>query len=493
MALNPHPFLFLTGGKAMSLFNRSARAQVQPSKDDLVPLLVVARLTVPKLGVAYMFTLLLSVFNRVMINELQIAAAAIGGLYFAYRIMNVFQVMAGRYTDRRPFFGLRRTPMIAFGLMLAALSLVPLPFFALSYSQGNTFAFVLMLLSLLGFGFGFAANGDAHNTLIAELTEGKRNRPAVVATVWLFMIVFTVISGIASSIILQIADTQAGAPPGCTTAECAAIRSQVAIDMMPKFFLAAPLVSLIGLLPIFGLERRLPAEALASAEQRPPLRLGQAYAHIIANPQARVFFFFIVIAIFALFIQDSILEPFGADVFKLAPRQTAQFQPIMGMGTIVAMLVMGIVASKWPIPKRQIADWGLMIAAISFASLFLAATLDLLPALYIGIALLGVGMGVFNVGALSMMMDMTVPGEAGTLMGAWGMAQALANGFAQFAGGVMRDVGIQLTGSHVAAYNFVFLVAIVASFVAMNLMARVNVEQFRRLTREQMVVTMEAA
>lgn len=223
----------------MSLLNRPARAQARSSKDDLVPLLVIARLTVPKLGVAYMFTLLLSVFNRVMINELQIAAAAIGGLYFAYRIMNVFQVMTGRYTDRRPLFGLRRTPMMVFGLMLAALSLVPLPFFALSYSQGNTFAFVLMLLSLMGFGFGFAANGDAHNTLIAELTEGKRNRPAVVATVWLFMIVFTVISGIASSIILQIADTQAGAPPGCTTAECAAIRSQVAIDMMPKFFLAA--------------------------------------------------------------------------------------------------------------------------------------------------------------------------------------------------------------------------------------------------------------
>jgi hypothetical protein len=60
----------------MSLLNRPARAQARSSKDDLVPLLVIARLTVPKLGVAYMFTLLLSVFNRVMINELQIAAAA---------------------------------------------------------------------------------------------------------------------------------------------------------------------------------------------------------------------------------------------------------------------------------------------------------------------------------------------------------------------------------------------------------------------------------
>ncbi len=475
----------------MSLFNRSHQARA--SQADRVPLLVIARLTVPKLGVAYMFTLLLSVFNRVMINELQIAAAAVGILYFAYRIMNVFQVMAGRYTDRRPLFGLRRTPMMVFGLMLAALSLVPLPYFALSYAQGNTFAFVLMLLSLLGFGFGFAANGDAHNTLIAELTEGKRNRPAVAATVWLFQIVFIVISGIASSIILQIADTQAGAPPACTTAECAAIRGQVAVDMMPKFFLAAPVVSLIGSLPVLGLERRLTAAELAAAEQRPPLRMGQAYAHIFTNPQARVFFFFIVTAIFALFVQDSILEPFGADVFRLAPRQTAQFQPIMGMGTIIAMLVMGIVASKWPIPKRRIADWGLLIAALGFALLFLSAMLSLLPALYLGIAVLGVGMGVFNVGALSMMMDMTVPGEAGTLMGAWGMAQALANGFAQFAGGAMRDIGIQLTSSYVAAYNFVFLIAILASFVAMNLMARVNVERFRRLTREQMVMTLETA
>jgi len=38
----------------MSLFNRSHQAQT--SKADRVPLLVIARLTVPKLGVAYMFT-----------------------------------------------------------------------------------------------------------------------------------------------------------------------------------------------------------------------------------------------------------------------------------------------------------------------------------------------------------------------------------------------------------------------------------------------------
>jgi BCD family chlorophyll transporter-like MFS transporter len=472
--------------------SEGARSRVRASTDRL-PMLAIARLTLPKLGVAYLFTLLLSVFNRVMINELQIAAAVIGGLYFAYRLMNIFQVSAGRYADRRAFFGLRRTPVMAFGLMLASLSLVPLPSFAVRYAEGEFIALLFMLLCLIGFGFGFAANGDAHNTLIAEMTEGKKNRPAVVATVWLFQIVFIVISGIASSIILQIADTQAGAPPTCTTAECAAIRSQVAVQMMPKFFLVGPIVSLVGLLSLIGLERRLTPAEIALAEQRPPLRLGEAYARIFTNPQARVFFFFIVIAIFALFVQDSILEPFGADVFKLAPRQTAQFQPIMGVGTILAMLVMGIVASKRPIPKRRIADWGLVVSGTGFALLFVSALAHLLPVMYAGIAILGIGMGVFNVGALSMMMDMTVPGETGSLMGAWGMAQALSNGFAQFAGGAMRDIGIQATGNYAASYGFIFIVAIAMCFIAMNLMARVSVEQFRKLTREQMAMTMEAA
>lgn len=126
-----------------------------------------------------------------------------------------------------------------------------------------------MVASLALFGLGFAMNGDAHNTLIAEQTEGKRNRPAVVATVWLFQIVFIVISGIVSSIVLQIADTQAGAPPSCTTAECAAIRSAVAVRMMPYFFLVGPAIGLLGFLPVLGLEKRVSSEERMRASAQP--------------------------------------------------------------------------------------------------------------------------------------------------------------------------------------------------------------------------------
>jgi hypothetical protein len=73
------------------------------------------------------------------------------------------------------------------------------------------------------------------------------------------------------------------------------------------------------------------------------------------------------------------------------------------------------------------------------------------------------------------------------------MAQALANGLSQFAGGGIRDVGIALTGNYEASYASIFCTSIVLCIVAVNLMARVDVQKFRRMTREQLGLTIEAA
>ena len=102
-------------------------------------------------------------------------------------------------------------------------------------------------------------------------------------------------------------------------------------------------------------------------------------------------------------------------------------------------------------------------------------------------------MGMFNIGALSMMMDMTVPGETGSLMGAWGMSQALANGFSQFVGGGIRDAGIAITGNYSLSYGVIFCVSIALCVLAVMLMSQVDVQKFRRMTREQLGLTMEGA
>lgn len=477
----------------MSAIPNVFKRRSAPTTADRVGALTTLRLMLPKLGVAYLFVMLLSVFNRVMINELKIAATLVGFMYLTYNVMNIFQVFNGRLADRRSMFGLRRTPLMFGGLLLASCSLLGLPAAANAFAGGQPLAFGLMLLCMCGFGFGFAMNGDSHNTLIAELTEGKRNRPGVVSAVWLFQLVCIVGSGIVASILLQSAEIAAGAAKDCLTEACKATRGDVAIAMMPTLFRAGPIVCLIGLLPLLGLEKRLTREQIATAKARPALNFRDAYARIFRNTQARVFFFFIVTAIFGLFLQDDILEPFGGDVFRLPASATARFQSIMGSATIVAMLIMGIIASRAAISKRAVANLGAVISAIGFGLLILSAQTHQILVLYAGIVTLGTGMGVFNIGALSMMMDMTVPGETGSLMGAWGMAQALANGWGQLIGGGMRDGGLALTGSAPLSYSLIFALSIVMCALSMTLMARVDVVKFKQMTREQLGLTLGEA
>ena len=471
-----------------------SHSQSSSSASDKVSALSILRLTLPKLGVAFPFAMLLSVYNRVMIEELAILPIVVGVMYLIYNLVNgVGQVTVGRVADRRPVFGLRRTPYLLAGLLLSSIALLPLPAVATAASADPALIPGLFLVMIV-FGVGFAMTGDSHNALIAELTAGKKNRSTVIAVVWFFQIFASIVVAIAVSIILQIADQAAGAPRGCMTEACHLIRKEVALQLMPGIFAAGPVIALLGWLPLIGLEPRLTRAQLMSVEQRPPLHIRQAYTRIFSNAHARVFFFFVFISIFALFVQDDILEPFGARVFGLPVSATAQFQPIMGGATLIAMLVMGFVAGARPISKRKITNVGAGIAGAGLLLLGLSAIFHISPVMYLGIATLGLGMGVFNIGALSMMMDMTIPGETGSLMGAWGMAQAVATGLANFLGTLLLQVGLELTGSNAPlTYALIFGFSAVLCVTAISLVQRVNVEQFQKMTREQVALTLEAA
>ncbi|MGQ9903978.1 MAG: MFS transporter [Anaerolineae bacterium] len=467
---------------------RSSAAQ------DKLSVLSIVRLTLPKLGVAFSFAMLLSVYNRVMIEELGILPIVVGVMYLLYNLINGFgQVTVGRVSDRRPIFGLRRTPYLLAGLLISSLALTGLPFVSVAASADPSLIFGLFVVMIV-FGVGFALAGDSHNALIAELTVDKKNRSTVIAVVWFFQIFASIVVAIAVSIALQIADRAAGAPPACMTEACHLIRKEVALQMMPTIFALGPLVGLIGWLPLIGLEPRLTRAQAQAAASRPSLHLVQAYTRILSNPQARVFFFFVFISIFALFVQDDILEPFGARVFKLPVSATAQFQPIMGAATMLAMLVMGIIAGARAISKRKITNAGAAIAGFGLLMLGLSAVFHVMPVMYAGIAALGLGMGVFNIGALSMMMDMTVPGETGSLMGAWGMAQAIATGLANFLGTFLLQLGLALTSDNAElTYALIFGLSALLCAVAIYLVQHVNVEKFQKMTREQISLTLEAA
>src|SRR3970040_308469 len=68
-----------------------------------------------------------STLNRVMIKELSISATLVAILASLPFLFAPIQVAIGSYSDRHPFFGLRRTPYILVGLVLCVLGVVVSP------------------------------------------------------------------------------------------------------------------------------------------------------------------------------------------------------------------------------------------------------------------------------------------------------------------------------------------------------------------------------
>ena len=107
--------------------------------------------------------------------------------------------------------------------------------------------------------------------------------------------------------------------------------------------------------------------------------------------------------------------------------------------------------------------------------------------------LMGLSTGLFNVGALAMMMDMTLDGATGLYMGLWGMAQAFGTGLASIVSGGLKTALIEsgLLSAHIG-YTTIFGFEALVMVVAIAILRGVSVETFKGLTREDMTRAMEA-
>jgi BCD family chlorophyll transporter-like MFS transporter len=215
-----------------------------------------------------------------------------------------------------------------------------------------------------------------------------------------------------------------------------------------------------------------------------------------SNPQVRAFFFFVLLAIMGIFLQDAILEPFGAEVFGLTQRETARFQQSWGAGALLGMLGIGILSTLFPIAKKTIATLGGLGVAGGLLMIAASAILGQVGLINPGLMLMGLGIGFFNVGALSMMMEMTVEGQTGLYMGLWGMAQGLGNGFANVLSGGLHTLFIE-TGILTATTGYAMIFGIEAIFmiVAIGILRGISVQEFKGLTRQDIgtVLAMDTA
>ena len=89
------------------------------------------------------------------------------------------------------------------------------------------------------------------------------------------------------------------------------------------------------------------------------------------------------------------------------------------------------------------------------------------------------GMRVAGVGALPEFLDMTLVGQVGAFIGAWGMADALARLLGNLLSGAVRDSVKRLTHDDAAGYVTVFLLEALALGVSLLLLRRISVDRFR--------------
>jgi BCD family chlorophyll transporter-like MFS transporter len=417
-----------------------------------LPIPRIIRIGLRQFAAGMLSVLALGILNRVMKVELgldlRLVGLVIGIHYFAAPLAIPF----GHRSDRHPLFGLHRTPYIILGTSLSVVATLAAPFaaFFMADSQASALSIAAASAVFLLLGTGIYTAGTSYLSLIADLTTVEE-RGKVVSVVWSMMMIGILVGVFLGTSILD-------------------HYSRSALTRL--FTLMAALVAGFTLLSVLGVERRERSEPQAAEPA------SSAWREILSSRQSRYFFVFLFSGILFLFIQNAVLEPFGGDVFNMSVKQTTLFNAFQMTGTLTGMAFAGGVMSKrWG--DKLTAGVGLVIAALAFLLLGAASLRGARAWVQPAILVMGLGMGLFNVGGLALMMGMSVSGRTGAYMGAWTLSQALANGLASIGGGLLHDGALAAFGLESSAYALVFFVEALGLLATFGLLQPISLRRFR--------------
>ncbi len=399
-----------------------------------------------------------STLNRVMIKELALSATLVAILASLPYLFSPIQVAIGSYSDRHPIFGLRRTPYILAGLVLCVIGVIVSPQVAFLLSQNFWLGILAGVFAFGAWGMGYNLSAVSYLSLATELS-GENGRGKTIAVMWFMMIVSIIATAIGLSRMVDPYTPEA---------------------MMRAFNMVGIAALTLGLLGLLWLEPRTRADsAQATAEAYTFKQMTEA---ITRNPVGKTFFVYLFLLLAAILGQDVLLEPFGAEAFGLTVTQTTRITSIWGTFVLIAILIAGALEGR--VAKRTVAQAGNLGALAGFLVIVASGFVHSTSVFYTGVTLLGLGTGIATVSNLSLMFDLTVPGEVGLYIGAWGVSNALSRLAGSVLGGVLRDAVTQLTGQALSGYLVVFGIEALMLFAAVLMLSRIDVSAFRRQAEE---------
>ncbi len=411
----------------------------------------IVRLGLVQTALGAIVVLTTSTINRVMTVELALPAMLPGLLVAWHYALQILRPRWGYGSDR----GRRATPFIIGGMATlaagGALSAIATALLASSFINGLIVA--ILAFTLIGFGVGAA--GTSLLVLLSKSVARER-RIAAATTVWLMMIAgFAITAGTAGRFLDPFSLTR-----------LIIVTSTVSV-----------LAFALSLVAVWGVEREAPAEP-AQADTKAPFR--QALAEVWAEPQARVFSIFIFVSMLSYSAQDLILEPFAGMTFGLTPGQTTSLSGAQHGGTFFGMVAVALIASYGRGRFGSPQGWtvaGCIASALSLMLLIAGASVGPGWPVSANIAALGFSNGVYAASAIGAMMALShegVAGRAGTRMGVWGAAQAIAFGIGGTSGAIGADLLRWATGAPTASYASIFMLEAVLFILSAALALKVG-------------------
>jgi BCD family chlorophyll transporter-like MFS transporter len=247
-------------------------------------------------------------------------------------------------------------------------------------------------------------------------------------------------------------------------------------------------IAVVGLsfLATYGIEQKYSRYKLRVAQNNilnattseENLSLGRALRVLTASKQTGLFFSFLLMMTIGIFMQDAIMEPFGGAVFGMSICATTQLNAAFGTGTLIGLSSSGFLIIP-RLGKENSTKLGCYLVAASCTLLLISGLTQKIVVLQAALTLFGFASGITTSGALSLMLDLTAAETAGTFIGAWGLSQAIARGIATLSGGIVLDVGKKIFSNSTFAYSFVFVCEAAVMIIAVSLLSRVNVQEFR--------------
>ena len=460
-----------------------------------VSLLTVFRLGLFYLGLGLMAVLTLGVLNRVMISELGIPGRISAGILAMSQLIAPARVWFGQLSDSKPLLGLHRTNYVrlgtaAFGIAVFLAIQMVWKLGALLRAHGGWYwdveiaGWTMILGGVLAlYGLAVSSSSTPFTALLVDISE-EEHRSKIVAIVWSMLMVGIVIGGITGKVSLDRLQRGEDNIP---------IPLETLQQSMNVIFMVVPLIVLgLTFLATWKVERRYSRYRQRSriGDREDGITLSKALSILTASPQTSIFFTFLVMITLSLFMQEAILEPYGGDVFGMSIGETTLLNSYWGIGILLGYSFTGFLVVP-RLGKVLTAKIGCILVSVCFGIIILSGLTQAVMMFKIAMILFGIAAGVTTIAAISLMLDLTMTEVAGTFIGAWGLAQAMARGIATWVGGTVLDIGEHFLSSPFLAYSFVFATEGIIILLAIAVLSRINVEEFQTNTRAAIATIME--